>query len=304
LNEKTLGGLPDDLQHIALDGRGYRKRYYRSHDGLKLFYREYGDAALDSERLPVLCLSGLTRNSRDFHDLALRLAPGRRILALDYRGRGKSEWDRDWRNYRPETYLLDIFDLLAAADAPRVVVVGTSMGGLLAMGMATYRPHCLAGAVLNDIGPDMDPFGYQRILHYIGEDRPHPDWASAIADLQDMFPNLSFTTKAQWRRLAEGTYRRGGDGLLHYSWDIALARQIGASQARYADLWPFFRGLAGRPLLVLRGTVSDVLSQATLERMALEIPDLQPVLVPGVGHVPALDEKEALLGLDDFFARI
>ena len=221
--------------------------------GFELYYREYGrDHHTDgSERIPVLCLPGLTRNSRDFHDFALRLAPQRRVLAMDYRGRGRSARDPDWRNYRPETYISDIFDLLAVADAPKIVAVGTSMGGLLTMGLAAYRPTCLAGAVLNDIGPDVDPEGYRRILAYIGADRPHPDYDAAIADMRELFPSLSFQTEAAWQRLAEGTYRRGDDGLLHFDWDIALARALGASQARYPDLWPMFRGLGKRPVLAL-----------------------------------------------------
>ena len=245
---------------IAFDGQGYRERRFHAQDGLELYYREYGDQRRGSERIPVLCLPGLTRNSRDFHDFALRLAPRRRVLAMDYRGRGLSARDPDWRNYRPETYISDIFDLLAVADAPKIVAVGTSMGGLLTMGLAAYRPTCLAGAVLNDIGPDVDPEGYRRILTYIGADRPHPDYDAAIADMRELFPSLSFQTEAAWQRLAEGTYRRGDDGLLHFDWDIALARALGASQARYPDLWPMFRGLGKRPVLALRGGVSDVLS--------------------------------------------
>jgi pimeloyl-ACP methyl ester carboxylesterase len=291
---------------IAFDGQGYRERRFHAQDGLELYYREYGpDHHADgAERIPVLCLPGLTRNSRDFHDFGLRLAPQRRVLAMDYRGRGRSARDPDWRNYRPETYISDIFDLLAVADAPKIVAVGTSMGGLLTMGLAAYRPTCLAGAVLNDIGPDVDPEGYRRILAYIGADRPHPDYDTAIADMRELFPSLSFQTEAAWQRLAEGTYRRGDDGLLHFDWDIALARALAAGQARYPDLWPMFRGLGQRPVLALRGAVSDVLSQATFDRMAEEKPDLLCAVIPGVGHVPALDEKESLLALDDYFARI
>jgi pimeloyl-ACP methyl ester carboxylesterase len=291
---------------IAFDGQGYRERRFHAQDGIELYYREYGpdQHTQGSERIPVLCLPGLTRNSRDFHDFALRLAPRRRVLAMDYRGRGLSARDPDWRNYRPETYISDIFDLLAVADAPKIVAVGTSMGGLLTMGLAAYRPTCLAGAVLNDIGPDVDPEGYRRILTYIGADRPHPDYDAAIADMRELFPSLSFQTEAAWQRLAEGTYRRGDDGLLHFDWDIALARALGASQARYPDLWPMFRGLGKRPVLALRGGVSDVLSQTTFDRMAREKPDLLHAVISGVGHVPALDEKESILALDDFFARI
>ena len=286
----------------AADAPGFRERRFRSQDGLELYYREYGDPRAPAT--PVLCLPGLTRNSKDFHDLALRLASHRRVLAPDYRGRGMSAHDPDWRNYRPETYIADTLDLLTVADANRVVVIGTSMGGLLAMGLAAFRPTCLAGAVLNDIGPEVAEPGYGRIVNYIAVDRPQRDWAGAIADMKEMFPALSLKTEAQWQRVAEGTYRRGKDGLLHFDWDVALARGIQASQARFPDLWPMFRAFGERPVLALRGGRSDVLSEATFERMGREKPDLLRAVVPDVGHVPALDEKEATIALDDFFTRV
>jgi len=281
---------------------GFRACRYRSQDGLDLYYREYGDPA--SEQIPVLCLSGLTRNSKDFHDIALHLAPTRRVLTVDYRGRGMSARDPDWRNYRPETYIGDILDLMVVADAPRVVVIGTSMGGLLARGLAIFRPGCLAGAVLNDIGPDVNPVGYQRILDYISADRPQPDWPAAIAYTRELFPSVSMETEAEWRNLAESTFRLGDDGLLHYDWDVALTRALTASQARFPDLWAVFRSLGNRPALAIRGALSDVLTEATFERMAEVNPRLLRATVPKVGHVPALNEKEAILALDDFFARV
>jgi len=286
----------------ASEASGFRECRFRAQDGLEIYYRDYGDPG--ATRIPVLCLSGLTRNSRDFHDIALRRAPERRVLAMDYRGRGKSGRDPDWRNYRPETYIADILDLLSAAHAERVVVIGTSMGGLLAMGLAVFRPNCLAGAVLNDIGPDVEPDAYARIVSYISTDRPQPDWPSAIADMKELFPNLALQTPEQLRRLAEGTYRRGEDGMLHFDWDLALARALAASKIRFPDLWPMFRAFGQRPVLALRGALSDVLSEATFERMAREKPDLLRAVVPNVGHVPALDEKEASLALDDFFSRV
>jgi pimeloyl-ACP methyl ester carboxylesterase len=282
--------------------QGFRACRYHSQDGLELYYRDYGDPG--SERIPVLCLPGLTRNSKDFHDLALHLAPTRRVLAPDYRGRGLSARDPDWRNYRPETYIGDLLDLLAVADAPRVITVGTSMGGLLSLGLAVFRPTCLAGAVLNDIGPDVNPVGYQRILDYISTDRPQPDWDAAVAYTRELFPNVSMETEAEWRDLADSTYRLGEDGLLHYDWDVALAKTLTESQARFPDLWAVFRALEDRPALALRGALSDVLTEATFDRMAEVKPDLLRATVPNVGHVPALDEKEAILALDDFFARI
>src|ERR1700682_1187427 len=144
----------------ALDS-GFRDCFFRSQDDLALYWRDYGDPA--SSRTPLLCLGGLTRNSKDFHVLAQALCGERRVLAPDYRGRGRSARDPNWRNYRPGTYLADILDLLTVAGVHRAVVLGTSMGGLLAMGLAAFRPTMLAGVILNDVGPEIATNGYRRI---------------------------------------------------------------------------------------------------------------------------------------------
>jgi pimeloyl-ACP methyl ester carboxylesterase len=280
---------------------GYAERHFLSQDGLDLYYRKYGGAG--AGRMPVLCLAGLVRNSKDFHELAMRLARDRRVLVPDYRGRGRSARDPNWRNYRPETYISDALDLLTVAGVDRVVIIGTSLGGLLAMGIAALRPNCLAGVILNDIGPEIAPDGYRRIMSYVSADRPQPDWPSAIADMKQTFNGYPSQSPEQWQRLAEGTYRLGHDGLLHFDWDVAVKRGLKASQERFPDLWPLYRALGDRPALVLRGALSDVLNAETFERMAREKPDLLRAVVPDVGHVPVLDEKEARIAIDEFFAR-
>jgi pimeloyl-ACP methyl ester carboxylesterase len=281
---------------------GFREAWFRSQDDLPLYCRDYGDPAAPA--LPVLCLTGLTRNAKDYHDLALRLSRRRRVLVADYRGRGRSARDPDWRNYRPETYLADVLDLLTIAGIHRVVVIGTSMGGLLAMGLAAYRPTALVGAVLNDVGPEIAGDGYKRIKEYVGTNRPVADWAEAVDDMRRLFPTLALGSPEKCLRIAQATYRRGPDGLLHYDWDVALARGLSADSARLPDLWPLFRAFGDRPVLAIRGALSDVLTQATFERMAREKPDLVQALVPNVGHVPALDEPEAETAIDDFLARV
>jgi Predicted hydrolases or acyltransferases (alpha/beta hydrolase superfamily) len=158
---------------------------------------------------------------------------------MDYRGRGRSARDPDWRNYRPETYISDIFDLLAVADAPKIVAVGTSMGGLLTMGLAAYRPTCLAGAVLNDIGPDVDPEGYRRILAYIGADRPHPDYDAAIADMRELFPASRFKPKrlaAPGRGHLSARRRRAAAFRLGHRAGPRPGRQPGALSRSLADV--------------------------------------------------------------------
>lgn len=279
----------------------FRERHVTAQDGLRLYYRDYGDPA--SPHLPLLCLTGLTRNSADFADLAERHAGERRILCPDYRGRGRSAYDPDWRNYQPHTYLSDIADLAAANDLHRIVVVGTSMGGILAMGLAVLKPTLLAGVVLNDIGPDVIAGGLTRILDYIGVDQPQPDWDSAVAYLQRLLPTLSIRTAAGWLKMAQATYREGQDGRLHFDWDLNLAKPLRAMGGPPPDLWPYFRALRPVPVLALRGALSDVLSAETFERMALAKPDLRRVTVPEAGHAPTLNEPEAAAAIDDFICR-
>lgn len=276
----------------------YRERFYRSQDDLPLYYRDYGDPL--SPRTPLLCLTGLTRNSRDFERLATRFAAERRILCPDYRGRGRSAYDPDWRNYRPETYLADIRHLLAAANLHRVIAIGTSLGGALAMALGVAQPAALAAVVLNDVGPELDTRGIGRILDYIGVDRPQPDWPSAIAHLKTMFPNLGLETEEDWRRSAEGTFREGKDGLLHFDWDVALAKPLLDSRGALPELWPLFRSLRRIPVLAVRGAASDVLSEATFARMAQEKPDLVRVTVPRIGHAPSLDDAVSRAALQRF----
>ena len=279
----------------------YRERHLTAQDGLRLYYRDYGDRR--SARTPVLCLTGLTRNSRDFADLALRLAPQRRVLCPDYRGRGRSQYDANWRNYDPMVYLNDIGHLLSANDLHRVVVIGTSLGGLLGMGLAVLRPTAVVGIVLNDIGPDIESTGLGRILDFIGKDHPQPDWPTAVAALRASLPRLASKDGDWWERFARATYRESEDGILHYDWDVALARPLLRANGRVQDLWPPFRGVRDLPALVVRGAISDVLSEAGLRRMAEAKPDLIHVTVPAVGHVPSLDEPEVQGVLDDFIGR-
>jgi len=270
-------------------------------DGLSLYYRDYGDAL--SPRLPLLCLSGLTRNSADFARIAARAASERRVIALDYRGRGRSDYDADWRHYAPAIYLSDIAHLLAATGSHRVVVLGTSLGGLLAMGLAVVKPTAVAGVILNDIGPEVARDGLGRLVDYIGVDRPQPDWPNAVAFLRRTLPMLSFTSDEDWLDFARGTYREGTDGALHFDWDVRLVRALRKGIGAPGDLWPIFGALGDIPVLAFRGAVSDILGPATFERMAAAKPDLVRVSVPGVGHAPSLDEPEARSALDEFLAR-
>jgi pimeloyl-ACP methyl ester carboxylesterase len=279
----------------------FRECRYTAQDGLSLYYREYG--APDAPGTPVLCLAGLTRNSRDFHRVATRLCAERRVICPDYRGRGRSDYDADKANYQPATYLHDLRHLLAVVGAAPVIVIGTSLGGVLAMAMSAMMPTALAGVVLNDVGPKIDRSGLRRIIDYIGADRPHPDWTSAAKDLRVMFPTLSLQGDAQWEAAARATWRRGADGLLHFDWDVALAEPL-RDDPELPDLWPLFGGLRPMPVLAIRGALSDVLSAETFAAMARSHPGIRQVTVPGVGHVPSLAEPEAEAAIDAFIAAI
>jgi pimeloyl-ACP methyl ester carboxylesterase len=282
-------------------GPPYRERRLSAQDGLQLYYRDYGDRL--SPRLPLLCLTGLTRNCQDFADLAAHFAATRRVICPDYRGRGRSAYDTDWRNYDPMVYLGDIGQILTANDLHRVVVVGTSLGGLLAMGLAVLRPTSIAAVVINDIGPDVDPGGLARIIDFIGIDRPQPDWPSAVAMLRKALPRLAIRDAQWWERFARATYREGADGALHFDWDIAIVEKLKRSVGNIQDLWPLFRALRDIPTLAVRGGISDVLSEDGLRCMIAAKPDLVAVTVPGIGHTPTLDEPEIKGVLDDFIAR-
>jgi pimeloyl-ACP methyl ester carboxylesterase len=269
----------------------WHSRYFSTQDGLRLHYREYGPR--DARVVPVICLGGLTRNSRDFHDLASWLAPARRVICPDYRGRGRSAHDPDWRNYDPSVYLRDLRHLLDVARLHEAVFIGTSLGGLLTMGMAVLAPMAVAGAVLNDVGPELGTSGLSRIVDYIGKDHPVASWGEAVAALRRLMPGLAGQPDSVLLELARGTYREGDDGRLHVDWDIAIAKPLRAGGGPLdLDLWPIYRALADRPTLALRGALSDILTPETFEKMGTELPDIRRITVPDVGHTPTLAEPE------------
>ena len=280
----------------------FRERSFSARDGLRLYFRDYGDPLASGT--PLLCLGGLTRNSKDFHALARRLSRRRRVLCPDYRGRGRSPYDPDWRNYAPPRILSDVIQLLAATNLHRVVVCGVSFGGFLAMGMGVAAPTTLAGVILDDVGPEVDPAVGRQILDYVSADRPQPDWDTAVAALRARFPNLSRRDETAWQRFAEGSYREAEDGRLHFDWDPAIAKPLLQMGGRPTDYWPLYRSLRRLPVLAIRGALSEVLSPATLARMAAEKPDLVQLTVDEVGHAPMLNEPESEKAIDDFLARI
>ena len=280
----------------------FLERRITSFDNLSLYVRDYGDP-LDS-RAPLFCLGGLTRNSKDFESLAERYSSdGRRVICPDYRGRGQSHYDPNWSNYDPRTYIRDIRDVLAALNVHRVVVVGTSLGGILGMGMAAAMPAALAAVVMNDVGPVVETDGLDFIIDYIKVDRPHDDWDAAVVTIQNMLPNLTFQDEGIWLKMAENTFRRCDDGKLRFDWDVNIAKPLLASDYEIPNMWPLFRALKDIPTLVLRGAESDILSPACFAEMQAVKPDMIAVEIPRAGHVPTLAEPESRAALDDFLGR-
>jgi pimeloyl-ACP methyl ester carboxylesterase len=282
---------------------GYVLRSFHAQDGLRLSYRDYDIAS--TGRTPLLCLSGLTRNSKDFHDLALRHASTRRVLCLDYRGRGRSAYDPDPKHYQAPVYLNDIQNLLAAAHVQKVVVLGTSLGGILTMALSVAAPTMLTGAILNDIGPEVSEDGRQRIADYVGRGIAVPTYDDAVAILRQTYapayPNLG---PAGWMRIARTTFTEDEqNGGLRLDYDLGIATAL-REQAKspLPDLWPLFRAMRPLPLLAFRGELSDVLTTDTFIAMKREHAGMIAVTVPGVGHIPMLDEPEVETAIDGFLA--
>jgi pimeloyl-ACP methyl ester carboxylesterase len=283
---------PDEPVAEAAAPAEPREVTYTSADGLALFARDYGDRL--SPWLPVVCLPGLSRSSRDFHTLALQLAGHRhrprRVVAFDYRGRGRSAWDRDPQGYNPITEMNDVISGMAHLGIPRAIVVGTSRGGIIAILMGVARPAMVAGIVLNDVGPALEPLGLARIKSYIGRTPVPDDWADAV-HIQQRLHGSQFTAwkDADWEDFARATYR-DVDGRPASDYDPALATTFAGVEfdQPIPTLWDEFRALKSVPVLVIRGENSDLLSAATITEMAAIHPDVQAVTIPGEGHPPAL----------------
>lgn len=267
--------------------------FYSSSDGLKLHARVYGDGP--GEALPVICLPGLTRNARDFHELALYLsreaATPRRVVAFDYRGRGQSAYDPNWRNYDPLVETGDVISGLTALGIEHGAFIGTSRGGLIIVAIAAMRPALLKAVVLNDIGPVVEGAGLAQIRAYL-ERAPKPaDFSEAVA-IQRAAQQGIFTTlsDADWERAARAIYRDEG-GRPVPDFDPALLKTLKSINLSKAlpELWPQFMGLAGVPVLAIRGENSKLLAAETLAEMQRRHPDLEAITVAGQGHAPFLE---------------
>jgi pimeloyl-ACP methyl ester carboxylesterase len=277
--------------------------YWSSSDGLRLHFRDY---AGDPSRPPIVCIPGLTRNARDFEGVAERLSGRWRLICVDLRGRGASEHAKDPMTYLPARYADDIEDLLREQGLARAVFFGTSLGGIVTMLLAQRGSSRIAGALINDIGPVLETRGLDKIRGYVGRSQNWPTWlhaARAIKEAQgDRYPDWKIE---DWIAYAKRLCRMTANGRVVFDYDMRIAEpfKVPGGEAGF-DMWDAWRGLVGVPTLLLRGELSDLLSAETERRMKEEVPTLETVLVPRVGHAPTLDEPEAAEAIERFLQRL
>lgn len=281
----------------------YKDGYWWSNDGLRLHFRDYPGP---SDRPPILCFHGLTRNARDFEPVANRLAGKWRVICPEMRGRAESAYSKDPMTYVPLTYMQDIERLLADLEISRFVAFGTSMGGIITMLLAATRPGRIAGALLNDIGPELEKAGLDRIKGHVGTGGSFPTWIHAARALAEnnaeVYPAFRLD---DWLRVAKRLYRltSGGRIVLDYDMRIAEPLRMPGGEAG-VDLWPTLDALKNVPVLIVRGGLSDLFSDRTARQMLERLNQGELVTVPGVGHAPILDEPEAEAGIDRLLQRV
>jgi pimeloyl-ACP methyl ester carboxylesterase len=278
----------------------FEDRYFTVRDGLRLHYRDYRGSA---EKPPILCLHGLTRNARDWAEFGERYSPAHRVLAIEFRGRGGSDYDPQPNRYNPLTYAGDVIELLDQLGVPRAIFVGTSLGGLVTMTIAATVPQRIHATILNDVGPDVDVEGVNRILTYVGKDRRFASWDEAAEAIAANYgSSFDRYTHEDWVKMAKRNCREEG-GEVRFDYDMAIAEPFKTTgPTPHVDLWPFFLALAQKPLLVVRGAKSDLLTEATAAKMRDVAPNMKLAVVPGVGHAPELNEPEAVAAIDEFLA--
>jgi pimeloyl-ACP methyl ester carboxylesterase len=267
-------------------------------DGLSLVVREWHGGG---QGRPLLCLPGLSRTGGDFAVLAASFAPGRRIIALDYAGHGRSDRARHAARYTAEACARDVLDICAALHVHDAVGIGTSFGGLLCMGIAAARPSMLRAVVLNDVGPEVGRAGIDLVHRFVATDPALPDLAACAAYLRGLLPFLALDSDEDWQAMARLTYAPGGDGRWHPQWDTRIARLL---QAGTPDLWPLFGGLAHARLLLVWGEASNILLRETVMKMRSARPDMAVASVAGVGHAPTLMEPSVAAALRGFLEQV
>lgn len=281
----------------------FRDFFYTVEDGVTLYARDYSGP--EERNGCVLMMHGLTRNSKDFEVLAEKLSASYRVLVADQRGRGKSEWDSQPERYAIPTYVGDMFALLEAAGEKQVAAIGTSMGGLMAMVMNAASPGVFSHVVLNDIGPELSKVGLDRISSYVGQGGPISTWEEAVAYNRSIngvaFPTLR---DDQWETFTRQLFSER-DGAPYLDYDPAISQAVRADDGSAVppDLWPVYQLLNTQPLMLVRGAISDLLDNEIKDRMIVEVPSLEYVEVPDVGHAPMLIDESVTTVIEQFIGR-
>lgn len=283
--------------------RSYQDIWYQSQDNLRLYARDYQPTGNHHAKTTLLCMHGLTRNSADFAALAKHLQQGYRVIAVDQRGRGQSDSDPEPTNYHPGTYVQDMFSLIELLQLEECILFGTSMGGLISLIMASLQPDLFTAIILNDVGPEIDQAGLNRIQSYVGQQAPINTWEEAVAQAktinQHALPDLDAEA---WLRFAKAIYREDSQGRLEVAYDpsIAVPMKTVGEESTSTDLWPQFTAVAGTPLLVIRGEFSDILSMNCVNKMRSIHKGMEFCQVPNRGHTPLLNEVCSLQAINDF----
>lgn len=283
----------------------FREIRYSARDGLRLYARHY-PAVRQSGRRPVVCLAGLTRNSKDFHDVAsalssLQAAP-RDVYTLDMRGRGQSEHASDWKEYSIPNEMQDVIDFMTMMELSAAGLIGTSRGGLISMVLGAAQPSRIGAVVLNDIGPVIESSGLVRIAGYVGRMPSPKSWADAGKMIRDLtkrdFPNLTQEGAIAFARQLFN--EKNGKPVSGY--DTKLAKCLSVLDGPIPALWPQFETLRNVPVLVIRGENSDLLSVKTVEEMHRRHPMLASYTAPNEGHAPLLWDDASINMIAEFFA--
>lgn len=289
----------------------YEEIRFIQRNGLKLYARHYparhATPSSAARRVrPLLCLAGLTRNSRDFHEIALVLSQGERardVFTLDSRGRGNSEYDSDWRNYNVPCEMQDAADFMISRGIEGAAILGTSRGGLIAMVMAAAHPAFLGPVVLNDIGPVIEKDGLARIASYVGRTPLPRDWKEAATIIRDMnaasFPAIPADA---WETISRQLFNER-NGRPSPGYDPKLGQAFSATDGPIPALWPQFDALKHLPVMVIRGLKSDLLSEATVDAMRQRHPDVTLLEIAGEGHAPWLRDRPSIEAVRRFLER-
>ncbi|SCA55074.1 putative Alpha/beta hydrolase fold protein [Candidatus Terasakiella magnetica] len=271
----------------------YQERLISAGDGLKLYVRDYRPTRAMGRT--ILCLSGLTRNSQDFdHIGAAMFEQGHRVVTMDYRGRGQSEFDENWENYNPATYIGDVFNVCSALGVHDAVFLGTSLGGLLSMAMCAMAPGLVHSVILNDVGPDLNEEGLAKIIAYTSDNASVSDLEGAVEKLKSYYQEEKSFADKDWFNIAKKTYKLK-EGRYVPNWDVKIAENLKNDQSKdeRKDLWPYFYALGKRRVLVIRGEESNVFTKVTFDKMLDGLEHISGIEINGVGHAPTLEEEMA-----------